>query len=274
MLKSRLRLLALGGPLTGVSWALIWTQDTFWNHLFFTGMWTGAALVMYAAGSRGYPGWRRHLVLLAVSVPLWWWFELVNERVGNWEYIYSQDYNALEYQLLASAAFSTVVPALHAAWSLTQGAVSRTARVVPRMSRRSAATEAMVGASMIAATFVVPDQSFPLVWVGPFLLLDGLLGYRGDSSLVNEMINGEYRLAVTLGVAGLICGFLWEFWNFWATPKWVYHVPYFGFLHLFEMPLLGYGGYIPFAWSVHQLTSLSAFRLVDGHVATVARRAA
>ena len=97
MLKSRLRLLAFGGPLTGVSWALIGTQDTCWNPLFFTGMWTGAALVMYAAGSRGYPGWRRHRVLLAVSVPLWWWFELVNERVGNWEYIDSQDYNALEY---------------------------------------------------------------------------------------------------------------------------------------------------------------------------------
>jgi hypothetical protein len=48
-------------------------------------------------------------------------------------------------------------------------------------------------------------------------------------------------------VGVLICGFFWEFWNFYSYPKWVYHVPYLGFLHVFEMPLLGYGGYLPFS---------------------------
>jgi hypothetical protein len=36
-------------------------------------------------------------------------------------------------------------------------------------------------------------------------------------------------------------------WNYWSWPKWIYHTPGVQFLHVFEMPLLGYGGYVPFA---------------------------
>jgi hypothetical protein len=47
-----------------------------------------------------------------------------------------------------------------------------------------------------------------------------------------------------------VCGFFWEAWNFYSYPKWVYHVPFVSWLKLFEMPLLGYGGYLPFALEV------------------------
>jgi hypothetical protein len=33
-------------------------------------------------------------------------------------------------------------------------------------------------------------------------------------------------------------------------PKWVYSVPHVGVLKVWEMPLLGYGGYIPFSFEV------------------------
>ena len=72
-----------GVPLLGAGWALIWTQDLFWNPVLFWSTWTGATLVMYAAGPGGYPGLRRHARLAAASIPLWWWFELVNGRVEN-----------------------------------------------------------------------------------------------------------------------------------------------------------------------------------------------
>ena len=39
-------------------------------------------------------------------------------------------------------------------------------------------------------------------------------------------------------------------------PKWVYHVPFFGWLKVFEMPILGYGGYLPFALEVFAAWSL------------------
>ena len=38
-----------------------------------------------------------------------------------------------------------------------------------------------------------------------------------------------------------------------ALPKWYYTVPFFNFGKIFEMPILGYLGYIPFAWELYAL---------------------
>ena len=250
----------VGVPLLAASWALIWTQDLFWNPVFFWGMWMGAALVMYAAGPGGYPGLRRHSLLALVSIPVWWWFELVNNRVGNWEYINKHDYTSLEYFLLASLAFSTVVPALDSVWRMTLG------KLRPRVVHDGVTgnlvylLEAAVGGIAVVITFGWPSLFFPLAWLGPFLIFDGLVGYEGGHALARDILRGEWRLVAAIGLAGLMCGGLWEFWNFWSTPKWVYHIPYFGFLHVFEMPLLGYLGYVPFAWSVYQLLQLGPLR--------------
>jgi hypothetical protein len=48
-------------------------------------------------------------------------------------------------------------------------------------------------------------------------------------------------------LAGLVCGALWEAWNFWARTKWIYTVPGFEGLNVFEMPLAGFLGFPPFA---------------------------
>jgi hypothetical protein len=52
-----------------------------------------------------------------------------------------------------------------------------------------------------------------------------------------------------VALAGLGTGLLWELWNLHALPHWEYRIPYLGGLRLFEMPLLGYLGYLPFALS-------------------------
>ena len=54
----------------------------------------------------------------------------------------------------------------------------------------------------------------------------------------------------------LVCGFLWEMWNQWSYPKWVYHVPGVGFAKVFEMPILGYLGYLPFSLEVYLVRQL------------------
>jgi hypothetical protein len=240
----------------GVCWALIWTQDTFWNPLFFMGMWSGVTLLMYGAGERGYPGLRRHVLLLALSVPLWWWFELVNARVENWEYIGPADrYGRLAYSLLGSAAFSTVIPAMDAAWGLTV----RVGRSVAGLARRRGRWYGMqvgVGIGFQAMVFVWPVVFYPFVWVAPFLIADGFVGYKGGRSLVDDMLGRRWQLLAGVAMAGLLCGFLWEFWNFWSVPRWTYNVPLLDFGRVFEMPVLGYGGYVPFAWSIYQLLRL------------------
>ena len=47
-------------------------------------------------------------------------------------------------------------------------------------------------------------------------------------------------------LAALICGFFWELWNGYSLAKWIYAVPYVHRFPLFEMPILGYAGYLPF----------------------------
>lgn len=58
-------------------------------------------------------------------------------------------------------------------------------------------------------------------------------------------------------VAALVCGFFWEFWNYGALPKWYYTIPYFGFGKIFEMPILGYLGYLPFGLMIYSFSNFS-----------------
>jgi len=44
-------------------------------------------------------------------------------------------------------------------------------------------------------------------------------------------------------------------WNYFSFPKWVYHTPGINSLHVFEMPLPGYLGYIPFSWELFALAN-------------------
>ena len=240
------------------SWAMLWQQASYWNPLFFATLWLGATVLIYLAGPLGYPGVKRHMQLAAISVPLWWWFELVNLRVGNWTYLGADRYGTLEYVLLTSIAFSTVVPALHSAWRLF-GANEDTGQGMPAPishARTTATLRVIVGVAMLLLTFAFPRALFPLVWVAPFLILDGLVSYAGGHSLVEGLMSGRPKVALQVAAAGLLCGFLWEFWNYWAEPRWIYSVPMFGGWRVFEMPILGYLGYVPFVWSVYQLVQL------------------
>ena len=183
---------------------------------------------------------------------------MVNRQVSNWEYKISFDYDVLTYALFASVAFSTVVPALDATTRLTVALLH--AETIPRARRcfTLAGAEVAAGVVSIVLPFIAPDIFFPMVWVGPFLILDGLVLFQGGRGILFTLAVGEWRLGLAVGLAGILCGALWEFWYFWANPQWVYHVPYLDFIHIFEMPLLGYLGYIPFAWSVYQLIHLPA----------------
>src|SRR5207249_10972294 len=71
--------------------------------------------------------------------------------------------------------------------------------------------------------------------------------FRGSESIVGDLARGDRRRLLSLLTSGFVCGFLWEFWNYWALSKWTYTVPYFGNLKIFEMPVLGYLGFPPFA---------------------------
>src|SRR5437660_586511 len=106
-------------------------------------------------------------------------------------------------------------------------------------------------AALLGGQPLVARWFTPLVWTGYVLFVDALAarltGRAGRPSWLADLGRGDAsRLAALLG-AGLVCGALWEFWNYWAATKWTYRVPYLGDVRIFEMPVLGYLGFPPFA---------------------------
>ena len=66
-------------------------------------------------------------------------------------------------------------------------------------------------------------------------------------------------------LSGLLCGMLWEFWNYWSRAKWHYTVPIMERLKIFEMPVPGYLGFPAFALECFTMYSL-LLRLVVSRV--------
>jgi hypothetical protein len=60
-------------------------------------------------------------------------------------------------------------------------------------------------------------------------------------------------------LAGLVAGFFWEFWNFWAGSHWEYFIPYLNFWKVFQMPVFGFTGFMPFALEVFAIYQLLLF---------------
>jgi hypothetical protein len=117
----------------------------------------------------------------------------------------------------------------------------------------------VVGLAFVAIPPVLPYRlaryTFGFVWIGFILLLEPINMQLGVDSPLQAWAEGNPRPALRLLAAGLFCGFLWEFWNFWATSGWRYTVPWpldldgpANRLHYFRMPLLGMLGFPPFAW--------------------------
>jgi hypothetical protein len=105
----------------------------------------------------------------------------------------------------------------------------------------------ITGLVFLVLPLVWPQFFFPLVWGIFIFLLEPLTHRFGLRSLMREWQQGSLRTFYLLLTAGAICGLLWEFWNYWALTKWVYTVPHVGWLKIFEMPILGFFGFPPFA---------------------------
>jgi hypothetical protein len=72
-------------------------------------------------------------------------------------------------------------------------------------------------------------------------------------AISSRVADGDWRLVACLAGGALTCGFFWEFWNSRASPKWIYHVPGMDAVKVFEMPVLGYLGYLPFGLELYAL---------------------
>lgn len=262
--------LFLGLALALFFWFASWTRLGVLGEYAFFPQWLGYiltvdALVAWRQGESlltAHP--REWIALYILSAPIWWVFEGLNQFVQNWHYMTARPYAPLEYILIATIDFSTVIPAIFetAALWLTSDFVRRWDHL-PRLnlSPRLAWALIFAGAVALAAVVLVPRYAFPFTWLWIVLIADPLNDLRGRPSLLAQAARGDWRRVIGLALAGLTCGFFWEMWNSNAMPKWYYTVPFVGAAKVFEMPVLGYFGYIPFAWELYALYQLFWGRL-------------
>ena len=183
----------------------------------------------------------------------------MNNFVLNWHYMDIEEFSFWRMLLVGSIDFSTVIPAVFETTELVS-----TVRFIERLRthRHFAVPRALpwilmyAGAFAFAAVVFVPRFAFPLAWIWLVLIADPLNYLRNRASLLGQISRGDWRLVIALAAGAVVCGIFWEMWNYFAMPKWFYTVPFFGFLKVFEMPLLGYGGYLPFAWELYALYHL------------------
>ena len=249
----------IGLLLVSVAWPLSWLQiSPLGQHAFFP-LWVGYiltvdALVLRRKGASMLTrSPRAFLAMFAISAPLWWAFEGINRITQNWHYLGAEHYSTLQYVVLASWHFSIVVPAVFETAELVGsfGFVSRIQRR-PGLPVSSGFLNGtiLLGGLCLLALFAWPGYAFPATWLSLFLLLDPVNYLRGRPSIIGWLRHGDWRPVIALGVGALVCGWFWEMWNFWAMPKWEYSVGFVDFAHVFEMPLLGYAGYLPFGLEV------------------------
>jgi hypothetical protein len=191
---------------------------------------------------------REFLFLVPWSIFLWLIFEAANLSLKNWYYI-TLPHSMVERWLGYAIAYGTVLPGMFETAEVLEslGLFKNSKIKKTAISHEGHSVLILLGALCLASSVLVPEYFFPLIWVAFIFLLDPLNYRFGGKSLLKDLEEGNPRKIYLLLVAGLICGFLWELWNFWALSKWVYTVPFFEKAKGFEMPFLGFLGFAPFA---------------------------
>jgi hypothetical protein len=252
------------GIMLGAQLALLLQID--WVATWLTPiMWSGYILLLdgwlYRRQGRSWLTTRkREFPLLALlSIGLWLIFEVYNFHLQNWLYRGVPE-NEWVRNFAYAWSFATILPGVFITSELVMS-------YLPKLNTRVGMSLLVdspdwlwivVGASLVITPPLTPipiaRYLFGAVWIGFIFLLDPINTKLGLVSLKEQWKYGELRLTYSLLLGGLICGLLWEAWNYQAYRfpggHWVYTVPQplriFG-LHYGQMPILGMLGFPPFA---------------------------
>ena len=256
----------LGLLLIAIAWPL---SQQISQNLFFP-LWLGFillvdGLVLRRTGtSLAVRSPKIMVVMFIVASPYWWAFEGINQITQNWVYVTptEEDSGGLVGVIQASLSYSTVVPAVFEVSELigSFGFIKRFARLPSLvLSRPQIILAGVFGLGSLVTMLIWPTYLFPMTWLCLFFIFDPINNLTGRPSIIAQVKNGDYRTVVAFALGALVCGFFWEMWNRDASVSWEYNIGYLDFARIFQMPLLGYGGYLPFG-----LETYAVFHFVAG----------
>ncbi|UCE20759.1 MAG: hypothetical protein JSV46_00540 [Candidatus Aminicenantes bacterium] len=237
--------------------SLLALQVSFFKTWFFSFAWWSFILIMDSVNYRKSGASllsespRNFLFTAFISVFVWLIFELFNLRLKNWSYHNLPESVVLRW-LGYFIAFATVVPAMREIALFMEGLFKKSKLALFRLR----ATPLLLRIFFISGIiffflFIVwPRLFFPFAWLCFIFLLEPVNIWLGNDSLWKDVEKRDWTRFWSWVSAGLAAGFLWEFWNFWAASRWEYSLPYLNFWRIFQMPVFGYTGFLPFALEI------------------------
>ncbi len=252
----------LGLILIILFWILNWSLNGLRTHWGFFPLWLGYCLTIDGLVyiRKGTSLLKRnvfsYIMLFVISAPAWWLFEFFNHFTQNWLYDGKEFFTDFEYALLASLSFSTVMPAVFGTaelvstfnWIKKRGSGRKL-----KPTNKNLSTIFSLGIVMLVLLLLFPGIFYVFIWISIFFIIEPVNVLLKNKSLLFYTSEGNWKPILSLIIGCLICGFFWEMWNNFSYPKWIYNVPGVNFMHLFEMPLLGYLGYISFSLELYAI---------------------
>jgi hypothetical protein len=209
-----------------------------------------AAVFAIRGGSRWHDNRAQLAGVAALSIPLWLIFEAYNLRLQNWTYVGVP--RAWPLAILGYGwSFATITPGIFETADLIES--FGWFRASKPVHFASAARWVMIlfGIACLIVPLVAPQRIaarlFVLVWIGFVFLLDPINYLLRLPSFIGDFAQGSRSRFYSFLISGFVCGWLWEFWNYWAAAKWHYIFPMFQAWKIFEMPAPGFLGFLPFA---------------------------
>lgn len=258
----------IGIVLIIVFWYLNWFLPGLRTNWAFFPLWLGFCLTVDAivfvtkGTSLIKRNIKKYFLMFVISAPVWWLFELFNTFTQNWFYDGKQYFTDVQFFILATISFSTVIPAVFEASELA-GTFNWIRRL--RSYKKLAPTKRVskifiiLGIITLALEIIFPRIFYPFIWITVYFLIEPINIKMNNHTLLEYTGDGNWKSVVSLFIGCLICAFFWEMWNYYSYPKWYYYLPMVNFLHIFEMPLLGYIGYLPFS-----LELLALYNFITG----------
>lgn len=256
-----LSLFLLWGHHIGLTWFFKFIDITLWWS--FSLVLDGIVYKRTGGKSLLSTSHREIIGIAFASVMGWMIFEYFNFFVNdNWYYPNGNQIPAAEFLCYSMLASTAVFPISFEWFSLfntfpkfklkyTQGPKL----VFPRWLKT---TLVVLGYASMFAISYFPDELFFMVWIAPLAIFSVVLDDLDIWTPFSSLKKGNWSPLLLIALSWVSAGLCVECWNYFSgthidgilksynTLYWAYSVPYVNEPHLFEMPLLGYMGYLPY----------------------------
>lgn len=249
------------GKFSQPKWVMDWALLPLWWGFIL--MLDGAVYARNGGNSLAKNALAELIAMGVLSISGWLIFEYFNFFIElNWFYPAADLIHHDEFLLYAAVGSSAFIPMAFEWYHLL--------RTFPLLNHRykfgrkvqySARTKIillLVAFAMLAGLSFSPNSLFYAVWLAPLAIMTIVLNLLGIWTPFSNIKKGDWTALIVFAPVWLLQGLCVECWNriSYRNPHfsdtynpgyWDYCIPFVNFTHIFNMPLLGYLGYVPFS---------------------------